>query len=121
MSERKRRTIFNMLEGRCFYCGCLLEFNNFHMDHFLAASRGGKRESNLVPSCPECNLCKKGMSIEEFRQYLSKDLFETFQGRIIHKYYKIDYQPIRFYFEEVAKSGTLQNDFANILDRCQNS
>ena len=106
-SERKRTTIFNMLGGRCYYCGCELDFDNFHMDHFKAKKDGGKVHNNLVPACPECNLCKNDLTIEEFRRKVSFDLFCTFQGKMIRKYYGVGPRPVTFYFEEVQERGTV--------------
>ena len=101
-SENKRRKVFKMLNGRCFYCGCQLDFNNFHMDHFKSKRLGGKSINNLVPSCPECNLCKGALDIDEFRTKIAFELWNTFQGRIIRKYYKIEPKSLLFYFEEVG-------------------
>lgn len=70
MASRKR--IFNKTNGRCFYCGCGLDIDDFHMDHFYPKSKGGKANyENLVPSCPFCNLRKRDLSIEGFRNKLS--------------------------------------------------
>jgi len=106
MNSTKRKSIFDKTNGLCFYCGCKLDFDNFHMDHFEAKSNGGKVKENLVPSCPECNLCKSNLSIEEFRhkiECLSKD---TFVGKLMKKYYQIEDRPIEFYFEG-KEDGTL--------------
>lgn len=102
----KREQIFNILGGKCFYCGCDLSFDNFHLDHIKAKSKGGIRENNLVPSCPECNIYKSDLEIEEFREKIANALSSNSHGKIINKYYKIEYKPITFYFEEVGY-GTL--------------
>lgn len=45
----------------CFYCGDYCE-NEFHIDHFVPISRGGPHKiSNLVISCPTCNMRKGSM------------------------------------------------------------
>lgn len=79
------------------------------MDHYIAKSSdgGGLEEGNLVPSCPECNLCKGNLTIEEFREKLSKDIFNSFQGKMIKKYYKVKPKKIQFYFEKEINNGTL--------------
>lgn len=106
-SEIKRRKIFKMLNGRCFYCGCYLDFNNFHMDHFKSKKNGGKIKDNLVPSCPECNLYKGSLDIDEFRIKIAGDVWDTFQGKIIAKYYNVKPKSLLFYFEEVEFNGDL--------------
>ena len=111
----RRKKIFNMTNGRCFYCGCELDFDNFHMDHFIPRSSGGKQENNLVPSCPDCNLSKGSLSIEEFRKKISGLITETHTGRIIGKYYQPKITEIKFYFEE-DNDGNLQKCIDDILD-----
>jgi CRISPR/Cas system Type II protein with McrA/HNH and RuvC-like nuclease domain len=97
-----RLRIFNILNGKCFYCGCQLDFEDFHLDHFVAKScnGGGFDDDNLVPSFPECNHCKSNLTLEEFREKLSSEIFNTFQGKMISKYYKIKPKRIKFYFEK---------------------
>ena len=96
-----RKKIFNMLNGKCFYCGCDLDINNFHLDHFKAKSLGNGQKDNLVPSCVDCNLCKSNLDIEKFREKLSTKIFQSFQGKMISKYYGVKPKKIKFYFEEV--------------------
>lgn len=107
MVEKNRLKVFKMLNGKCFYCGCKLDFDNFHLDHFIPKSSNGSRENNLVPSCPECNLCKSNLSLEEFRDKLSKEIWGSFYGKLIRKYYRVKPQKVEFYFEKEHKNGTL--------------
>nr|DAH99136.1 MAG TPA: RECOMBINATION ENDONUCLEASE VII [Caudoviricetes sp.] len=111
-----RKKIYGITNGRCFYCGCDLDANNFHIDHYLAQRKNGKQHNNLVPACPDCNMSKGTLSVEEFRKKLSELLAKNHQGRMISKYYKIADKPIRFYFEEV-QDGDIQNRINDILDR----
>ena len=47
----------------CFYCK--IELSSFHVDHYIPISKGGRHTiSNLVISCPKCNL-KKGNKLPE--------------------------------------------------------
>lgn len=96
----KRENIYSITNGKCFYCGCELELETFHADHFIPKSSGGKTRKNLVPTCADCNLSKGKLSLEEFREKISRLPFDNHKGRIIAKYHKIDSKPIRFYFEE---------------------
>lgn len=114
----RRQNIFDMTGGRCFYCGCKLDFNNFHIDHFTAKKRGGKQKDNLVPSCPDCNLSKGDMTVEEFRNKISNIINATVHGRMICKYYGVYPKQIKFFFEEV-KHGTIQDSINEFLDRQQ--
>ena len=106
MAKHLRETIYNRTNGRCAYCGCQLDFNNFHMDHIIPRAEGGKTKDNLVPSCPDCNLCKGKLSLEEFKEKIQGILTKTHQGRIVAKYYGAKPKPIKFFFEEL-EDGTL--------------
>ena len=99
-----RKKIFDITKGRCFYCGCFININDFHVDHFYPRCDGGLIK---VPACPECNMCKSNLSIEEFRYKLSVGLHETFQGKMFQKYYRVKPKPIKFYYEGVYDVGNL--------------
>lgn len=95
-----RERIFKKSDGRCFYCGCKLDFNNFHADHFIPkVNYGGGNLDNLVPSCPECNMTKGSSSIEEFRWTLEHLDEKNITGRLFKKYYKVRHKKIKFWFE----------------------
>lgn len=96
----KRERVFSITKGRCYYCGCKLDINNYHIDHFVSRIEGGKGGDNLVPSCADCNLSKSGLSIEEFRQEIANYLTDNLRGRMINKFYKPKQKPIEFYFEK---------------------
>lgn len=58
-TEEDVRFIFAYQDGRCFYC---LDWvgEDFHRDHHIPISKGGTNNwTNIVVSCPTCNL-KKG-------------------------------------------------------------
>lgn len=56
----------------CSYCGIRCD-NNYHIDHVIPISRGGKHViSNLAISCPTCNMRKSAKTPDEFLEYLSK-------------------------------------------------
>ena len=111
-----RTKIYEITKGKCFYCGCELDFNKFHLDHFKAKSNGGKQSNNLVPSCPDCNHCKGKLDIEQFRTKIENLLEDRFVGNIVKKYYGLESKKIKFFFEEV-KDGDIQNRINVILDR----
>lgn len=82
-----RTTIFNKTDGRCFYCGCKLDFDNFVIDHILPKSKGGKDKNNTVPACFECNAFKYNKSIEEFRNDLEEIAEKSIHTRLLVKYH----------------------------------
>ena len=95
-----REKVFLVTNGKCFYCGKKLNFNNYHIDHFIPKSKGGKGGDNLVPSCPDCNLFKFNSDIEEFRQRIGDLLDKDIKGRMIKNFCGIKQRKITFYFEK---------------------
>lgn len=80
-SQRRRaakaRAPFNDFEDRfipdieryfnncCAYCG--IELKDYHLEHVTPLSRGGSHsKSNIVISCPSCNLSKGTNTLEEW-------------------------------------------------------
>lgn len=116
VNNRKRETIFSMLDGKCYYCGCDLDINTFNMDHFKAQSQGGRVKDNLVPSCPECNSCKYDLDIEGFRDKLMNKIFNSFHGKLMRKYYGVKPQKIQFYFEKIGGYGNETDSNGGVTD-----
>lgn len=98
-SATVRRRIFNKTGGRCFYCGGLLGFDSFHVDHFIPKKLRGKGGDNLVPSCPDCNIMKCDKTIEEFRASIKSILHNTLRGRIVAKYFLEKEADVVFWYE----------------------
>ena len=99
ISKARRKEVYEITRGHCFYCGCRLDLNNFHIDHYQARSNGGQGRKNLVPSCPECNLAKGKQDIEEFRKMIEK-YYDDYHVKMIKKYMKVTKKPVVFYFEK---------------------
>jgi 5-methylcytosine-specific restriction endonuclease McrA len=116
MKLQHRENIKNKFDGRCAYCGCILD-KNFHVDHIRPIFRGvdekpersgSDTEENMFPSCGRCNRRKSTLTIEEFRSEIEKQperlkrysssfrLAEDF-GMIMAKQ-----ERVRFYFEKVC-------------------
>jgi hypothetical protein len=112
-------------EGRCAYCGCLLE-GKWHADHVVPVRRtvkyittpdGFKKKvrvfenpeldtiENLVPACASCNINKHSMTVEQFRdsiyQYVESLNKRMVQYQMAKKYNLITETglPIKFYYE----------------------
>ena len=59
-NREQKATIYREAGGKCSFCGCDLP-ENWHADHIIPASAGGKTiVSNAQALCPDCNLKKGG-------------------------------------------------------------
>jgi len=67
--EHTKDDIDNLMElqhGRCGYCGITL-FDDYHIDHMIPLSRGGRNDvNNILLTCPSCNLEKHNKTIDEW-------------------------------------------------------
>lgn len=100
----KREKVFKKTNGKCAYCGCNLEFYNFHIDHKKAKSKLTKDKNNirnLFPACVDCNLLKGSLDIDDFREKIEGLIYDNSRGRTIAKFYEIKPHRILFYFEEM--------------------
>jgi len=56
----------NVQIKECYWCGVSCQ-ENYHVDHYVPLSKGGKHEiKNLVISCPSCNLRKNAKMPDEW-------------------------------------------------------
>jgi len=109
-TKKDRSRILEKTDGKCGYCGILLE-KRWHVDHLTAFVRGGKCEDdNFMASCPQCNLYKGPFSIEQFRRLLKTQVDKareySVNFRFAEKYGQIEIkdEPIVFYFEKEKNS-----------------
>ena len=96
----KRDRAFAKSSGKCFYCGCNLDFKKFHLDHFIPKSNGGSGLDNYVAACPTCNMYKYNLSIEEFRDKIATNWMKDISEVMLCKYMDVDFKPVVFYFEK---------------------
>lgn len=97
-----REKVFKKTNGKCVYCGCELNFYNFHIDHMKPKSKMTKNKNdikNLVPSCVDCNLLKGNLEIEDFRKKIENFIIDDTKCRTLKRYYNIKPKKIVFYFE----------------------
>lgn len=108
ISDKIRQNVWMKYGKRCAYCGKLIEDRkNLRVDHILAVHRGGTDdESNLNPSCHDCNFYKSTLLIDDFREQLSSmidRLRKDIRFRLAEKYGLIEIKDknIEFFFEKV--------------------
>ena len=114
LTKAHRKIVYDKTNGRCAYCGCELEINNFHVDHIKSIKIYGQDADvidNMYPSCKSCNLYKHTLSVEDFRKELSKISIRLQRNISIYgiaKRYGIVVEcnkDIEFYFERIEENG----------------
>ena len=62
--------LYKEQKGKCYYCGCSLKEEGYHIEHMMPLSRGGEHSlKNVVLSCPTCNFSKGSKTVKEFLIY----------------------------------------------------
>jgi hypothetical protein len=109
-----RRAVYKKTDGRCAYCGNVLEFKQMQVDHWwpqflahLEPDKDNNRFENLMPACQKCNLHKHGMRPEVWRSELKRQVSmlknnAQFQRALRFGQVEIVDKPIVFYFEKIG-------------------
>ena len=120
MTKGLRQRVYLKYGGRCAYCGCKLNCGpstHMHVDHFIPVQRGdlGSKErikkaeniEKLNPACGRCNRYKSTMSLEIFREEISKQVErarkKSWNFRIAEDYGLVEPTgaSVVFYFEKI--------------------
>ena len=117
-----RDVIYNKFNGKCAYCGTDITKKQMQVDHIVSKrfykiskikpDLDKDDNSNLNPSCSQCNYYKGCKSIDGFRKHLKnihKRLVKDFKIKLSLKYNMIDFKQWDgiFYFEKINKNDTL--------------
>jgi hypothetical protein len=80
--KAKKADVWAKTEGRCYYCGLVLEHKTtFCIDHIIPQIAGsGDGIDNVVPACRSCNSTKGIKTIEEFRFHRRMQKFQERVG-----------------------------------------
>ena len=56
LTKDERMAVYRKTNGRCAYCGCVLEYKDMQVDHIIPMNAGGKSVAeNLQILCRQCN------------------------------------------------------------------
>lgn len=123
ISKKVRIALYEKYNHRCAYCGCEMEYKDMQVDHIksvycnndIAQTISEEEmydESNLLPTCRQCNFYKSTFTVEQFRQRLKEvmmpNLQKDFRYRLAVKYGLIEEtgKNVKFYFEEIPDEQT---------------
>ena len=77
ISDKRRKEVIERDNCTCQICGIKVDINSFNkdnslnIDHILPISKGGKNNiDNLRVLCRKCNLSRRNVSLDEYRETL---------------------------------------------------
>lgn len=69
---------YKFQKGLCYWCLEPISKTSFHADHLIAlANGGGNSINNIVCSCERCNLRKGSKKVDEWLNYLYKEVLNA--------------------------------------------
>lgn len=111
MTKKEQRiSVFNKYNGHCAYCGDVIKYTKFEVDHLIPILRNYKDRDvdtfdNMMPTCRACNRAKKSYKLENWRMMLENKIVELNRDSAVYRTAKrfglVDETGIRvrFYFE----------------------
>ena len=78
-----RQAVYIAFDGKCFYTGRDVPFEEMHIDHIIPIARGGRNcISNYVMTCQYINLRKNALSSVEFQKIVKEIVFLVFVPKV---------------------------------------
>lgn len=109
MKKSIRVAVHNKYNGRCAYCGKVIDYKDMQVDHQIPKQRftnpkDADFEENLFPACRLCNHYKRAHDLEGFRKLLlglHKRIEDIYIVRVGIAYKMLNVLPFdgEFYFE----------------------
>lgn len=73
LNSTERQLIYDKCKGHCAYCGCEITIKQMQADHIYPFNLGGDDDiGNMLPACRPCNKYKHTLTLEKFRDAISK-------------------------------------------------
>ena len=65
LTKDERMAVYRKTNGRCAYCGCVLEYKDMQVDHIIPingwSEQGEDTMDNMLPACRSCNAVRFGL------------------------------------------------------------
>ena len=118
MTKLLRQRVYNKYQGRCAYCGKVIEYKDMQVDHVIPRRQqpygpaftkiNNNDIFNLNPSCRACNHYKRARNLEDFRRLmltLHRRIGDIYLCRVAEDYGIICIHPWggKFYFETLER------------------
>ena len=72
LTKAERERVYRKCNGRCAYCGCVINYKDMQVNHAIPLRKGGSDTlNNMLPACRSCNHYKSTFTVNEFRTYVS--------------------------------------------------
>lgn len=73
INSTERQLVYDKCKGHCAYCGCEITIKQMQVDHVYPFNLGGDDDiGNMLPACRPCNKYKHTLTLEKFRDAISK-------------------------------------------------
>lgn len=73
INSTERQLVYDKCKGHCAYCGCEITIKQMQVDHVYPFNLGGDDDiSNMLPACRPCNKYKHTLTLEKFREAISR-------------------------------------------------
>lgn len=83
--KKRRNPVMDKTGGLCFYCGVDGTGLRLQIDHMHPRSRGGSNKlENLIPACAPCNMKKRALTVDEFRERCAEAAGVAAQDYLFH-------------------------------------
>ena len=116
LTSTKKHRVLAKTNGRCAYCGDVLNGNNFTVDHIIPRHHGGENGlDNLFACCRGCNTAKGAKTIEQWRRFAA---VKQVTGKAVFGQAQVDYlfklglfpalgvnDNYQFYFQKIGGSN----------------
>lgn len=115
-----RKAIYDAFDGKCFYTGQQLEFEEMHVDHLVPKSKGGQDcIANYVLTSSSYNLWKNGKVFDNIEELKQKNI-TTFSNVVLNnlnKFRQSKESMFKYYRVYASPENELQKEFLDELSK----
>lgn len=107
LTKDERMAVYRKTNGRCAYCGCVLEYKDMQVDHIIPingwSEQGEDTMDNMLPACRSCNHYKSRSTLEGFRKMVENMPTVLICNAVRFGLVTPTPHPVKFYFEQLGR------------------